>query len=143
MNARLKSWLIIIVSAAAGLYLLYTGGIDLYNSIQLSSKGIITKGEVQRIRRHRSGGSSARFYATVEFKDQSGNSYTFKNTRPYGYLFVPEKGETIEIIYLNTDPNIAVINSLWQKYLGPLLSLMVGFLFVWLAKSEIYDKKTD
>lgn len=143
MKARLKSWLIIIVSAAAGLYLLYTGGVDLYNSAQLSSKGIAVKGEVKRIERHRSGGSSARFYVTVEFKDQSGNSHTFKNTRPYGYLFAPEKGEPIEIIYLNADPNIAVINSLWQKYLGPLLSLTVGFLFAWLAKSEIFDKKTD
>ncbi len=111
MKPRLQCWLVIIVSIAAGVYLLYTSGIDLFNSDRLSSNGITAGGEVKSVKRHKSGGSSARFYATVEFQDRSGNSYTFKNTKPYGYLFAPKKGKSIKIIFLKSNPKIAVINS--------------------------------
>jgi len=31
---------------------------------------------------------------------------------------------------------VSVIDSFWQKYLGPLLSLGVGLLFLWFARVE-------
>ena len=51
-------------------------------------------------------------------------------------MFSPKKGESIEILYLKSDPKVSVIDSFWQKYLGPLLSLGVGLLFLWFASVE-------
>ena len=136
MKDKLKACLIIVASVCAGIYLLYTGGIDIFNSVRMMSEGVRTTGIVKEVQRQHSGGDSARFYAIIEYKGQDGYTYRFKNRRPYGYLFSPKKGESIEILYLKSDPKVSVIDSFWQKYLGPLLSLGVGLLFLWFARVE-------
>jgi hypothetical protein len=136
MKARLKSCFVITASICASVYLLYTGGIDIFNSIRMLSDGVRTEGVVKEVNKKRSGGDSARFYAVIEYKGQDGYTYQFKNRRPYGYFFSPKKGESVEVLYLNPDPKVSVIDSFWQKFIGPLLSFAVGLLFLWFAAVE-------
>jgi len=136
MKSKLKVYLIIFASVCAGIYLLYTGAIDIFNSVRMFSNSIQIEGIVKEVQRKRSGGDSARFYAVVEYKGQNGNTYQFKNRRPYGYIFSLNKGEIIKVRYLKSDPNVSVIDTFWQKFIGPVLSLGVGILFLWFAKNE-------
>jgi len=102
----------------------------------MMSEGVRTTGIVKEVQRQHSGGDSARFYAVIEYKGQDEYNYQFKNRRPYGYFFSPEKGESIEVLYLKSNPKVSVVDTLWQKYLGPLLSLGVGLLSLWFAGVE-------
>ena len=136
MKAKLKACFIIVVSVCAGIYLFYTGGIDVLNSIRMLSDGLRTQGVVTEVRRQHSGGDTTRYYAVIEYKGHDGYTYQFKTRRPYGYFFSPKKGQTIGVQYLKFNPKVSVVDTLWQKFIGPGMSLAVGLLFLWLARIE-------
>ena len=77
MKDKLKACLIIVASVCAGIYLLYTSGIDIFNGVRMMSKGLRTTGIVKEVQRQHSGGDSARFYAIIEYKGQDGYTYRF------------------------------------------------------------------
>jgi len=77
MKDKLKGCLIIVASVCAGIYLLYTGGIDIFNSVRMMSEGVRTTGIVKEVQRQHSSGDSARFYGVIEYKRQDGYTYRF------------------------------------------------------------------
>lgn len=72
------------------------------------------------------------FFPVFEFKAVDGKSYTVKST--LGSNPSPHAvGKKVKIVYDRDAPNRAHIDAFKEMWLGPLILLVMGILFVWLG----------
>lgn len=136
MKIRLKAFAYACAFTALGGFLFYTGASDLYNSLRIALDGLTTEGRVVKVDRVYRSGHQDNFYLEIRFTDRQGNSHRFKNRHPYSYLFVPEAGDRAQVRYLRGDTRVAMLATFWESLLGPLISLLIGLFFGWMAIAE-------
>ena len=62
----------------------------------------------------------------MEYKDTRGNIYEIRSEAKTHWFFAPKKGEEIRVMFLQHDPQKAVVDSTFHYILLPLLFCMVG-----------------
>lgn len=114
---------------AIGVYALYSGAETLYRNSDLVLNGMNTEARVVSIDVVHRRGPGDRIYPIFEFY-VNGESFRVKNSEPYKRPFDKEIGDTVDIRYNPSDPNSAVISSLWSLIISPLLQPLVGAGFI-------------
>jgi len=125
---------------AFGIVLLYTGFVDFYNSTQIALDGSSAEGRVVSVDKVQHTQYSDDYFLIIRFKDGSGINREFKNRHPHNFLFFPKVGETVSVRYLPNDPQIAMLATVWQSALGPLVSFLIGVLLCWLGYEELFPE---
>lgn len=136
MKTRLKAFAYACAFTALCVFLFYTSVSDLYNSLRIALDGYTTEGRVAKVDRVYRASHQDNFYLEIRFTDHQGKNHRFKNRHPYSYLFVPEAGDRVQVRYLPGDTRVAMLATVWESLLGPLVSVLLGLFFGWMAIEE-------
>ncbi len=122
-------WLSILFGLV-GIGLILLAGWMVSRDPAFSHSHISAPGQVVDLKRSQSGNGVASYRPVVVFRDVSGVERQFVGgigANPPDY----RKGEAVAVLYDPAAPDAAVINSLSQRLMGPVLSAALGLLLLW------------
>jgi hypothetical protein len=62
----------------------------------------------------------------IEYKDLQGKSHYFKSKAKTHWFYAPQKGEEIKVFYLEHDPEMAIVDSMFYHLFLPLFFVVIG-----------------
>ena len=147
LYTKFKDFSIAAIFTALSCLAIYTSATDLYNSFRIMLDGEVVPAKVLDVDRVHRNNQSADYFLLIEYKGLEGKNHQLKSRHAYNILFVPETGDEVEVRFLRNNPRIALLASLWQSLFGPLIQLLFGTIFAWMAIdyfiSIFTDKTTD
>lgn len=126
--------------AGLGVYLAYIAFSSFYYNGLLYWSGAKAEGSVIEVDRLDRRGSDDLFYPLVQYVVDE-RRYTISSRHGFGYLSRPEISDKFIVYYDTKNPGNAIIYSIWESILNPLLKLAASLFFFFLSGFRLVFKK--
>ncbi len=89
------------------------------------------------------GGSGFGGRPLVQYQDLQGNAHVIKSKVKTHFFLAPRKGEKIKVLFLEKDPQTAMVDSLFHYFILPLVFMGIGISLVFLAVKRGWSSLND
>jgi hypothetical protein len=138
MQENVLKWAILLFVSFCGLFLAGTGIWGIYNSYVLEKAGVTCLGTVDRIK-HFSNAESEGLRFRVHFTYRQQDYYLHNQFMDSDSIYHLQ--QPVEVLFLPTQPQDAIINSDKEKYQGHAIMLLLGVLTTAIGFAIRYGKR--
>jgi hypothetical protein len=119
-----------------GLALILIAALLVYDTESFIERAVLAHGEVVGLERVSTGRGGSAMSPIVKYAGEQGDQRTFRPRRSVTRVLMPLGiGETIDVLYDETNPVDVRLASVWDLYLLPIVfGSIAGFLFCWGAR---------
>lgn len=129
-----------MVYLSAAFIMLHSGIDKIKTHYELYLNGVATQGVVTSIQTKYRREKNDLHFLTVSY-NVNNREYVLKSNNGFSWPWVPEKNQSVKLIYDAGAPENSEVYSAWNFYLLPAIQLIVSCLLLILAGSQIIWKK--
>lgn len=115
-----------LIVLSLGCILLLPSAYKFYSYVIFRSHAVSVYGNVEKAMG--SGITGGRPF--IGYKDTQGKAHSFKSKAKTNWFFTPKKGDKIKVLFLENDPQKAIVDSLFYYILLPISFCLIGIMFI-------------
>jgi len=110
----------------------------IYSYFIFSNKAVSVYGIVDKT--PAGGGSGFGGRPLVQYKDVQGRVHVIKSKVKTHFIVAPQKGEKIKVLFLEKNPQTAIVDSIFHRIVLPLIFSVIGACVVFLALRNCWNE---